>query len=436
MSNKDFDRHFTKPLLKKLDQEARKAVSRQRGQLIILADTKDLQEVILASTGSTPKASDLNEALVEAQKHARRLQEVFKKRNTRRYNAVVAKLPEIRLPYTLDKDMFIVSSFSRSITTIKKTMLKTLVKSGAIQQSDVDGISKNLHKGHGARGNAVSQVQIATSVSGLDDPTKKLLLYNLEAAFKKGELGKDAFAYREIKRLVTEGHNIVTKKGKLNANYVSVIAFQTSKQNIEDSAEEKAVKAVYRKFIGELTEDMLDMKGSPSLKQKTKSLVTDKFKGKKNIKVSTPSVKMSTKTKSKGTGSKTGSNVAVTAATIRQRKKKAQSKSSAAAQPLQLIGLINQKLPETVRKNMDSPSLQNRTGRFADSVVVTDIVQTPKGYPSIGYSYQRDPYQVFEDGIGAPPWANGNRDPRDLIDKSIREIAAQFAIGRFYTRRV
>jgi len=28
------------------------------------------------------------------------------------------------------------------------------------------------------------------------------------------------------------------------------------------------------------------------------------------------------------------------------------------------------------------------------------------------------------------------RDPRRLIDKSIREIAAQFAIGRFYTRRL
>ena len=85
---------------------------------------------------------------------------------------------------------------------------------------------------------------------------------------------------------------------------------------------------------------------------------------------------------------------------------------------------------------MQSPQLQNRTGRFAQSVQVTDIVQTPKGFPSIGYTYQKSPYGVFEDGAGAAPWANGERDPRDLIDKSIREIAAQFAIGRFYTRRV
>ena len=84
---------------------------------------------------------------------------------------------------------------------------------------------------------------------------------------------------------------------------------------------------------------------------------------------------------------------------------------------------------------MREPGLVNRTGRFAESVKVTEITQTPKGFPSIGYTYQRNPYQVFEEG-SAGNWSNGDRDPRDLIDKSIREIAAHFAIGRFYTRRI
>ena len=116
-------------------------------------------------------------------------------------------------------------------------------------------------------------------------------------------------------------------------------------------------------------------------------------------------------------------------------KKVPKTKRGATSQPLQLIGLINKELPSTVRKNMQSPALQNQTGRFASSVRVTDIVQTPKGFPSIGYTYQKNPYQVFEN-TSAGPWSNGERDPRDLIDKSIREIAIQFAIGRFYTRRV
>lgn len=103
---------------------------------------------------------------------------------------------------------------------------------------------------------------------------------------------------------------------------------------------------------------------------------------------------------------------------------------------LELTALLNAKLPDTVRKNMISPRLLNRTGRFASSVKVTDIQTTTKGFPSIGYTYQSNPYRVFETGAGRAPWANDNRDPRKLIDMSIREIAQDMAIGRFFTRRV
>ena len=98
-----------------------------------------------------------------------------------------------------------------------------------------------------------------------------------------------------------------------------------------------------------------------------------------------------------------------------------------------LAALINQKLPETVEKNMGPPALTNVTGRFANSVRVTDVVPTTQGFPSIGYTYRKSPYQTFETGNkqGDP-----ERDPRKLINRSIREIAAEMAIGRFYTRRV
>lgn len=434
MSRQAFDRKFTKPLLRKLDAEARKAVTRQRGQLLILADTKELQLAIEAATGHKPKPAHLDKALKEAQKHAKKLQSNFKTRNKRRYNAIVSKLPEIRLPYTLNTDMFIVSSFSRSITTIKNTMLKTLVAQGAISDADSKTVSKNLHKGHGARGNAVSQVQIASSVSGLDAGTKKLLLYNLEGAFRSGNI--DSISHREIKRLITDGEQIVTKKGKLTANYVSVIAFQLGEDNIKDSVEEKAVKGVFRKFIGELTPDLLNMEGSSTLKEKAAAVVTESFKGKKGVKVKSKPVQLKTKTKSKSKGAKTSASVALSAKRLKTKKKKSKAKTSAASQPLAMVALLNKKLPNTVRKNMQNPQLVNRTGRFADSVKVVDVMPTPQGFPSFGYTYQKNPYQVFEEGAGAAPWANGERDPRDLIDKSIREIAAEFAIGRFYTRRV
>jgi hypothetical protein len=105
----------------------------------------------------------------------------------------------------------------------------------------------------------------------------------------------------------------------------------------------------------------------------------------------------------------------------------------AAAAPLALIGIINKELPSTVEGNMGPPRLESQTGRFAQSTRITDITMTPQGFPSIGYTYQRSPYETFETGGNQ---GSADYDPRGLIDRSIREIAARFAMGRFYTRRV
>jgi len=93
---------------------------------------------------------------------------------------------------------------------------------------------------------------------------------------------------------------------------------------------------------------------------------------------------------------------------------------------------INARLSMTIIKNMGTPALENRTGRFARSAIVTDVTQTSKGFPSIGYTYQKYPYQTFEPGFKQ---GSVQRDPRTLIDRSIREIASELLVGRFYTRR-
>ncbi len=183
-------------------------------------------------------------------------------------------------------------------------------------------------------------------------------------------------------------------------------------------------------------------KGSKSIEQNVKD---------QTLFIVTKELLKSTNTKSKKTIKKSVRKASTTevtksqkVVTVAESTKKARSGRSRqskvnkgiASNPLRIIGLLNKKLPDTVRKNMNAPALENRTGRFVDSVEVTDIVKTPQGYPSIGYKYAKNPYQVFEMGAGSPPWATPERDPRKLIDRSIREIAAQFAIGRFYTRRV
>lgn len=192
------------------------------------------------------------------------------------------------------------------------------------------------------------------------------------------------------------------------------------------------------------TVELENLEGSDSLKEqkikKTRNKVLDAFRDVPGATVSSASkVKKSNKkpvnkkVKTKATAK--AASIAVVAK-ARKTKTKRVAKQSPASRMLQMIAMINKELPDTVRKNMNSPRLENRTGRFADSVKVTDVVQTPKGFPSIGYTYAKNPYQVYEMGAGSAPWASPERDPRRLIDASIREIAAQLAIGRFFTRRV
>jgi hypothetical protein len=100
-----------------------------------------------------------------------------------------------------------------------------------------------------------------------------------------------------------------------------------------------------------------------------------------------------------------------------------------------LLPLINSKLTPRVIANMRSPSLVNRTGRFAQSAEVVRIEETREGSPSFVFNYERDPYDVFDRTLGRAPWNTPERDPRALVDKSVREIVREMAIGRFYTRR-
>lgn len=209
----------------------------------------------------------------------------------------------------------------------------------------------------------------------------------------------------------------------------------TSKEKNEVLELNKALK----KAAEQIGEEWAYIEGSDSSVQKRRKIIIEDFAGplrkSSHAKVKTESTKVK---RSKGKGTLKSSKPKGSTKQYKDNDTTnltSSAKKGVAGLPLALLASINKELPETVRKNMNSPSLQNQTGRFADSVRATDIMATNKGFPSIGYTYQRDPYQVFEDGAGAPPWANGQRDPRSLIDKSIREIAAEFAVGRFYTRR-
>ena len=144
-------------------------------------------------------------------------------------------------------------------------------------------------------------------------------------------------------------------------------------------------------------------------------------------------------TKVKGEKSKAALKVAGTATRGRAKKQSLQKQNirqqrTAKAQFSQtaMLAVINARLPQAIIDNMGPPALSNRTGRFAASVRVINIIQTPQGFPSIGYTYRKSPYATFEQG---GKQGSIDLDPRKLIDKTIREIAVE-QVGRLYTRRL
>ena len=108
-------------------------------------------------------------------------------------------------------------------------------------------------------------------------------------------------------------------------------------------------------------------------------------------------------------------------------------KSNLALDQMSIIAKLNARLPDAIANNMGDPALNNRTGRFASSVRIVNILQTPKGFPSVGYTYLKTPYQTFETGGRQ---GSVDLDPRKLIDRTIRELAVEYAMGRLFTRRL
>ena len=181
-----------------------------------------------------------------------------------------------------------------------------------------------------------------------------------------------------------------------------------------------------------------DFKGSKTYREKTRDLightvVKELSKAKGVTKTTSAKKPKNTKTKKKVRSPIKKQAVKTKSSTIRVNKAKpagrSRAKATAAANPVGLKQLIQKVLPETIEKNMGLPALVNRTGRFRQSAEIQDVIPLPKSV-EIRYSYQTDPYQVFEPEFGNP-LATNRRDPKRIIGGSIREIAQQIMGNRF-----
>lgn len=221
---------------------------------------------------------------------------------------------------------------------------------------------------------------------------------------------------------------ILSKFQQGSKKFVISVVEESAKSNRSKATQEKEflnqTRVLLNKFVNDV--DWANQGGSDSKVQQVQKALHNKIVeiGGTGTKKKVNAAASDANTKIKGKNTNTRSN---------NREKlllKKPEKSNA-----NLLALLNARLPPAVRARMVAPALVNRTGTFANSVKIANIVRSPQGFLTLQYDYQRNPYNVFDPVLGATPWANSNRDPKQIINAAIRDVAAGLIRERFYTRR-
>ena len=178
----------------------------------------------------------------------------------------------------------------------------------------------------------------------------------------------------------------------------------------------EASTSIGDQIIGDITADIMEpltKAGLPDMRFKRNK---DKYKkGTRKEKLIKP-----TGYKPKVSGLK----ISTAAVLVKPKSKKRQTqREDETFNLLKLEKMINKRLPAEVRRNMGRPALRNQTGRFSNSVEVTDLRETKAGI-SGDYTYQLSPYETFEN-TGSKRWPSGY-NPKPLIAKSISNLALQY----------
>lgn len=215
----------------------------------------------------------------------------------------------------------------------------------------------------------------------------------------------------------------LSKKGYL------VLTLHFYKKNGEFA---KVESSIYSKIINdikaEIVKEIMDIPGSNTMRQdateQVKKLIVDSIKGSKSPDIlpkhSLLSNTVNNKPANKPIKLSKSEKVSITQPKIPIVRRVTDTLTS-------LQALINQHLQSVISANMGDGSSRNvlnyRTGRFAASAAVERMTQSRAGMITAFYTYMKNPYQTFEPGYrqGSPK----SRDPKLLISKSIREIAAE-----------
>jgi hypothetical protein len=275
-----------------------------------------------------------------------------------------------------------------------------------------------FHLGHIT---AVSEVQASKAITSLQSAIK-----DVETKWNVAGLAESLINYEMLSKFSSLGNPEFTKDFDSKVAYVRP---ESEASNLTQSGYEKEVlnrvRAAFKKII-DANPSWAEQGGSDSVVDAIgKSLMqTAAKRGAKvqgNIKINSKSNKSTIQDKIKSKERKITQKIG----SIGAEDYKQVQTSTPTVNLKSLIPVLNMRLPEFVRANMGQGGrLVNRTGRFAESSKIIDISEDA----TISYTYMRYPYGVFEQDRA--------RDPRPLIEQSIRELARGLIQEKFNTRRV
>lgn len=318
----------------------------------------------------------------------------------------------------------VVSLVESLLTKLEKSYDKELLKDIGGRDNKTGAQIGHADEGFGFAASSVRAMRAAKiAQSGSLTPAEKA---TVERQFRN---------FERVVGISIQHAQVITARKNLKKQYTPVLSWQGTIDNQElAQLERAAIDSLTKQF-----KNLAELESSTTLKDGIQQTLTYELAPKgRNVKVTGKSKQVIAEKSQSGVvrhkvTRKTSVVVGRDSTSLKKKRKARRTQPGVSSSPLALIGLLNSQLPRVVAKNMREPYLNYQTGRFANSVQVTDVQMTPQGFPSIGYTYQKYPYQTYERGYRR---GGLDKDPRELIDRSIREIAASVAIGRFYTRRV
>jgi hypothetical protein len=289
-------------------------------------------------------------------------------------------------------------------------------------------ISEKHQLGHGDKGvsvaeyNVVSRQQLAAKKFNLTDQE----IRQLDEIYVESK-------EEHIDKINIKHAQEITSDGKLKKSHALVLTMQSKEQNKADRDKE----ADFMTSVRNKSTHLAEMPGSTKLRDAIEQTLMWNFKPGKGIRVigtRKKTVRESSRAqalvKSKRIRTQKFNvirGIPIVKSKFKSTKAKVSSKGRIGS-PMQARGMFNATISEAVRENMGGAALHNVSGRFADSVHIHNIMPHKGTSGIVQYTYMYNPYKVFE--------GHDTRDPRLLIDNTIREQAAEMALGKFTTQRL